>query len=138
MSLQLPRERSSVPLTRHVIRSSMAELGVDPADAADVELVVSEACANVINHSGPGDAYEVSVAIAPVACHIRVVDIGRGFDHQTLCPPRMPENDAEHGRGIALMYALADQVSFDSEPERGTVVHLVKQLHFDSSAPAHF
>lgn len=137
LSLQLPRDRLSVPITRHVVRSSMREIGVVPADAHAVELAVGEACANVINHSGPGDAYEVSVAIAPVTCHIRVVDIGRGFDHHVLSPPEMAGVDAEHGRGVALMHALVDQVRFESEPERGTVVHLVKRLHFEDTALAH-
>jgi serine/threonine-protein kinase RsbW len=73
----------------------------------------------------------VSVTLGPTACHIRAVDIGRGFDHRALSPPEMADLDAEHGRGVALMHALVDQVRFDSEPEQGTVVHLVKLLHFD-------
>jgi serine/threonine-protein kinase RsbW len=114
----------------------MREVGVVAEDADAVELAVSEACANVVAHSGPGDAYEVAVTVGPATCHIRVVDVGRGFDHRALRGPGMAEVDAEHGRGVALMHALVDQVRFESEPERGTVVHLVKQLHFDDEVPA--
>lgn len=135
--MMLPRDRVSVPVTRHLVRSAMDEVGVEAEDADSVELAVTEACANVINHSGPGDAYDVEVAINLDACHIRVVDVGRGFDHESLRPPTMATIDAEHGRGMALMDALVDQVRFESRPEQGTVVHLVKSLRFHAEAPAH-
>jgi serine/threonine-protein kinase RsbW len=114
---------------------AMREVGVVEGHLHDVELAVTEACTNVIDHSGPGDAYEVAITLGPTACHIRVIDIGRGFDHQALSP-QMADLDAEHGRGVGLMHALVDQVHFESEPELGTVVHLVKQLEFDDSTPA--
>ena len=136
LSLQLPRDRLSVPVTRHLIRAAMKEVGVLSEDADAVELAVTEACANVIDHSGPGDAYEVKVSIGTSACHIRVVDVGRGFDHAALSLPSMADANSEHGRGVALMHALVDQVRFESEPEQGTVVHLVKSLRFDESATA--
>jgi hypothetical protein len=34
------------------------------------------------------------------------------------------------------MNALVDNVGFDSDPEQGTVVHLVKRLHFDDTNPS--
>lgn len=136
LSLQLPRDRLSVPVTRHLVRSAMKEVGVVTEDADAVELAVTEACANVIDHSGPGDAYDVMVSIGTAACHIRVVDVGRGFDHAALSVPSMAATDSEHGRGVALMHALVDQVRFESVPEQGTVVHLVKHLRFDDSATA--
>lgn len=137
LSLQLPRDRLSVPITRHLIRAAMDEIGVVADDADAVDLALTEACANVIDHSGPGDAYDVAVSMIPSACHIRVIDVGRGFDHQALSLSRMAGDDAEHGRGLTLMRALVDQVRFDSEPERGTVVHLVKGLTFEASAAAY-
>ncbi len=136
LSLQLPRDRLSVPVTRHLIRAAMKEVGVLEDDGDAVELAVTEACANVIDHSGPGDAYGVAVTIGPSSCHIRVVDIGRGFDHSALSSRGMAGHDAEHGRGVALMHALVDQVRFESRPEHGTVVHLVKLLHFDETSTA--
>jgi serine/threonine-protein kinase RsbW len=134
LSLQLPRDRLSVPVTRHLVGAALREVGVITEDIDDVELALSEACANVIDHSGPGDIYEVAVTVAPTACHIRVIDLGHGFDHHALSP-QMAALDAEHGRGVALMHALVDQVRFESQPEQGTVVHLVKNLRFDDNLP---
>lgn len=135
LSLQLPRDRLSVPVARHLVAAAMDEVGVVPEDGEAVKLAMTEACANVIDHSGPGDVYDLAVTLGPTACHIRVVDVGRGFDHAALAMD-MATVDAEHGRGVALMHALVDQVRFESEPEQGTVVHLVKRLRFDDSAPA--
>jgi serine/threonine-protein kinase RsbW len=135
LSMQLPRDVLSVPVTRHMVRAAMRETGVVREDSDDVELAVTEACANVIDHSGPGDAYEVTFTLRSGVCHIRVIDVGRGFDHASLSSPRMADDQAEHGRGVALMHALVDQVHFESEPERGTVVHLVKSLRFDGGSP---
>lgn|GEM_PF-519508 len=135
LALQLPRDRLSVPIVRHLARQMLAEVGVVEEQSGDVQLAVTEACANVVEHSGPGDAYEVSVTVGPALCEIRVVDIGRGFDHESLLD-RMAEPSAERGRGVALMEALMDQVLFESRPERGTVVHLVKRLRFDDDSAA--
>lgn len=136
LSLRLPRDKRSVPVTRHLVKAALDELGVIGEDGDAVQLAVTEACTNVIDHSGPGDAYDVVVTIDHAACHIRVVDVGRGFDHQALTFSPEAAGDAEHGRGVALMHVLVDQVRFESEPEQGTVVHLVKALHFDRNADA--
>jgi anti-sigma regulatory factor (Ser/Thr protein kinase) len=135
LSLRLPRDRLSVPIVRHLIHDALDEVGVVADDASDVELALAEACGNVLTHSGPGDAYDVSVTIAPTQCDIRIIDIGHGFDFRSLSDQMSP-SDAESGRGIALMKAVMDQVRFLSEPERGTIVHLVKRLRFDDSVPA--
>ncbi len=135
LTLRLPRDQLSVPVGRHLTSHALAEVGVLEAVADDVELALAEACANVVAHSGPGDVYDVTITIGPQTCEIRVTDIGRGFDHASLSR-EMARADAESGRGVALMHALMDQVRFTSEPEQGTVVHLVKRLEFDDDRPA--
>ena len=134
LSLRLPRDRLSVPVVRHLAEYALLEVGAHSTDAHDVELALSEACANVLNHAGPGDVYDVDVIIGPYNCVIRVIDVGQGFD--SSAPPAMPGHDAESGRGVGLMHAVMDQVKLTSEPDRGTVVQLVKSLNFNADAPA--
>jgi serine/threonine-protein kinase RsbW len=134
LSLQLPRDRLSVSVLRHLVTDVLAEVGVLDEDRGDVEVAVTEAATNVIEHSGAGDAYEVNVTIGPALAELRVVDVGRGFDHVLLSDNVAGPQD-ERGRGLTLMHALVDQVRLISEPERGTIVHLVKRLRFDDSAP---
>jgi serine/threonine-protein kinase RsbW len=133
LSLRLPRDRLSVPVVRHLTQDALSDIGADPSDSHDIELALAEACANVLDHAGPGDAYDVDVIIGPYNCVIRVVNVGQGFDTQDA--PPMADPDAEAGRGVPLMRQLMDGVRVTSEPERGTVVQLVKNLRFDEDAP---
>ena len=82
LSLQLPRDHVSIALLRHLVRVLLAEVGAVDEDRRDVELAVSEAAANVVDHSGGEDAYEVAVTLGPELAELRVVDLGKGFDHE--------------------------------------------------------
>lgn len=125
-SLCLPRDRASVPVVRHMIRSSLSRLGVEQECLDDMEVAVTEACSNVLLHAqGNEDEYEVTVEINDALCEIRVSDKGGGFDQSSL---EESHPGAESGRGIQLMRALVDNVHFLSRPEAGTIVHLVKNL----------
>jgi serine/threonine-protein kinase RsbW len=139
LSLCLPRDALTVPVIRRLVRHALDLVGVLPDISADIEVALSEACANVLDHAGPGDAYDVSVKITPGWCELRVIDIGHGFDHALLAAREMSDEaglSAEGGRGLGLMHALVDHIEFTSVPEAGTLVRLVKQLAFDESAPA--
>src|SRR5438128_1856065 len=120
--LSLPRDGLSIPVARHICRSSLAEVGVKRDCASDIEVALTEACTNVLDHSGPGEEYEVHLGVQDDLCTIKVVDTGRGFDTETL--EGLPEESAEAGRGLVLMRALVDRALFTSRPEAGTVVHL--------------
>jgi len=134
LALELPRDSSTVPLVRHLTEHALWEIGVKRACVADVELAVTEACANVVEHASGDDVYSVEVAVTPDECEIRVIDTGRGFDFESLDHGE-PSTEADRGRGIALMKMLVDNIDFRSEPERGTIVHLVKSLEFDGHTP---
>lgn len=135
LSLTLPRDEVTVPVARHVVRSSMREIGVDRDTVSDLEIALAEACTNVLDHSGPGDEYVVSLSVEPTTAVLRVVDRGRGFDFGAMSGLD-PSATADRGRGVALMRALVDRVKFTSVPEDGTVVHLEKGLALDVDTPA--
>ena len=128
MSLLLPRDELSVPVARHLAAGAMEELGVAQACADDIQVALTEACTNVILHSGPGDAYEIAVDVDTESCVIRVIDRGVGFDTGEGRPEA--DDSSESGRGMGLMHALVDQVMFESRPEAGTIVHLEKTLEY--------
>ncbi len=132
LSVFLPRDRATIPVSRHIVRDALREIGVAEDCAHDVSIAQSEACTNVVDHSGPGDEYEVSVEIDGDRCTIRVVDTGRGFDEGAVEDGATA--DSERGRGIQLMKALVDRVHFRSDAGAGTAVHLEKTLHFREDA----
>lgn len=107
----------------------MMNLGIDRRCVEDVEIVVTEACTNVLKHAQDdcGD-YEVEVCIRRERADIKIKDRGRGFDQRSLSEAKALDPTEEGGRGILLMRALVDRVEFLSEPESGTIVHLTKSL----------
>ena len=134
-SLYLPRDVGTVPVARRLCVAAMEELGIARACLNDVALAVTEACANVIEHSSDiDDEYEVIVTLNEQICEIQVIDTGRGFDHESLAE-QMADTSAERGRGITLMRALVDKVRFESKPQAGTVVHLVKHVELEEASP---
>jgi serine/threonine-protein kinase RsbW len=82
--LVFPRETISVPVVRRVLGETLDRLGVDEECIADLLLAVTEACTNVLRHSGPGFRYEVTATVGPDSCVLEVVDNGRGFDPAAL------------------------------------------------------
>lgn len=129
LSLVLPRDESSIPVVRHICAKALQEICTAPDTVSDIEIALTEACANVVEHSGPGDDYGVEVSINDETCVIRVIDHGHGLVGE-LDPEAPVDLHAEGGRGVRLMRALVDRVHFESKPQAGTVVSLEKRLVF--------
>lgn len=133
LGLTLPSETSTVPLVRHILQFTLTQFGVEPECVGDVMLAVTEACANVVEHADGEDEYQIEVSVDDARCEIRVIDTGHGFDQAVAA--EMPGHEAERGRGLLLMRSLMDTLSFDSEPDTGTVVRLTKKLRFAARRP---
>jgi serine/threonine-protein kinase RsbW len=128
LTICLPRDSDSIPVSRHVVRDALRQVGVTEECIADVTLAQTEACANVVEHSGSADKYEVTLRLLGDWCVISVTDTGRGFDSSGKVVSA--RELGERGRGIALMQALVDNMQFVSRPGEGTTVYLKKSLEF--------
>ena len=146
MVLYLPRDAASVPVSRQVLDGCLQTLGVTPDTRNDIALALSEACANVIQHAGPADEYEVLAAASNGRCVIEVVNTahrdapdpsaGRGADGQPFTPPAGPLSPtAEHGRGLQIIDAVVDNVRLTRSTSDGTTVHFEKELEWLPGAP---
>jgi serine/threonine-protein kinase RsbW len=109
---------------------------VDGSEAG-IEMALHEALANAVVHGNRED----SDKLVEIACHcsidgevsITVRDQGQGFDSDAIPDPTAPENQmSNHGRGIYIMRALMDEISFD---EGGVVVRMRKKAN--ASADQH-
>ena len=58
LTLALPRDEYSVPVARRVLSRSLEVLGVDEVVVADIELALTEACTNVLDHAADTDEYD--------------------------------------------------------------------------------
>jgi serine/threonine-protein kinase RsbW len=133
LALTLPRDEQTVPVARHIVRNAMDQVGVEADCVYDFELAMSEACTNVLLHSGPGDQYVVRLDVDDRVGRIRVIDVGHGVDSARLRAGE-PLPEAERGRGLGLMQAMVDRVQFTTRPEAGTIVTLEKALSYRDGA----
>lgn len=133
--LFLPRDAASVPVTRQILDNCLDILGVVADTRTDIALALSEACANVILHAGPGDEYEVKARALDGRCVIEVENTsGTAL---TLAPAEQPVPPmAEHGRGLSIINAVADNLQLTGNGRKGiTTVHFEKSLRYLPGTP---
>jgi serine/threonine-protein kinase RsbW len=144
MVLYLPRDAVSVPICRQVLNGCLETLGVTPDTRADIALALSEACANVVLHAGPGEEYEVQVSAKDRKCAIEVVNAG-SLDIGPTPDGRRPAGEpvagfpltdqpvpatAERGRGLRIIDAVAENLQLTGNQRHGTTVHFEKTLEW--------
>ena len=143
MVLHLPRDAESVPVSRQVLDGCLRTLGVTADTRADIALALSEACANVILHAGADDEYQVQVSARNGQCAIEVINGGTGNGNEPGGEPAdeiaLPSDPvpitAEHGRGLKIIDAVADNMQLTSDERQGTTVHFEKTLQWVPGAP---
>jgi serine/threonine-protein kinase RsbW len=137
VALSLPRDVASVPVSRQVLDSCLETLGVTPDTRNDIALALSEACANVVLHAGPGDDYTVTAATRAGRCIIEVVDNGYRAGPGSVMRPRGQVGTlAENGRGLQIIDAVADDLTLSGDSFSGTTVHFEKKLDWLPGAAA--
>ena len=126
-SVRLPVDAQSVPLVRGLVRQALQYLGVAATGIDEVLLALSEACANVVQHAGEREEYQVDVTIDDHVCRIAVLDDGEGFDVESAAAAR-PASPFEGGRGLGLMQSLVDRLDFRHTEDGRHGGHLEKRL----------
>ena len=131
IQLVIPSEVRLVDLV-HEVSQKLAELaGFSPDDALNVGLAVREAVINAILHGNKNDpSRNVDIRLdLPEAggIQVKIRDQGDGFDPEATPDP----TDDEHvlnasGRGILMIRAFVDNVTFRFEEGRGTEITMVK------------
>jgi serine/threonine-protein kinase RsbW len=129
MVLYLPRDAATVPVSRQVLDGCLDTLGVTAETRIDIALALSEACANVVLHAGPGDEYEVVASAREGRCVIEVINTGDGAG--VIAPVGgMVPTTAEHGRGLKIMDAVVDNLRLTGDGREKTTVHFEKELEW--------
>jgi serine/threonine-protein kinase RsbW len=112
------------------IRLFMPRFGISKDIEDEIEIAISEALANAVIHGN----HENAEKNVDVTCRcsldgevlIIVRDHGTGFESSAVPDPTEPERLLlTSGRGLHLMTALMDEVSFE---ENGTVVRMRKRV----------
>ena len=128
-SLSLASTVESVDRAEQMADEWAAELGFDEDERSRISMAVREAVVNAVYHGNaydPGKKVTVGFETNNTGLTVRISDQGSGLDPETIPDPLAPENLlSNHGRGIFIMRAFMDEVSFrDLHP--GTEIILVK------------
>jgi serine/threonine-protein kinase RsbW len=117
-----PALPSALYEVRKFVRREAEAAALSADGVNDLVLAVSEACANVVLHSGSED---IEVTLRPADDCLEVVIRDRGVFIRRV---PIPELDKTRGHGIPLMMALMDEVgvSEGTDHKPGTTVRLVK------------
>ena len=133
-TLQVPSSTGNLAMIRDFVNSVGEQAGMSPAEVAQLELAVDEACANVIEHAyGHDTTKEVSVraTIDGDKMEIDVTDTGQGFDPtavEQLELERLVSDRKTGGLGMRLMKTLMDEVHYEIIPGKKNELRMIKRL----------
>lgn len=106
----------------------VADYGYDESEAFAIKLALEEGLNNAIRHGNGCDrckTVEICCAISDSEVTITIRDEGPGFNPDTLPDPTTAENlEKPNGRGVMLMRAYMDEVSFNNS---GNQVCMIKR-----------
>lgn len=118
---------------RVAVAAFMTQLNPTLEEVADVKTAVSEAVTNAIIHG-----YEKKVEKIRIHCHLKeqviyieVQDYGKGIENvkQAMEPMYTSKPELERsGMGFSFMEAFMDEISVESEPEKGTLVKMQRKI----------
>ena len=126
LELRIPADTRFVAVVRRGVRNLAESVGFTGEDVSDMELAVSEAVTNSVEHGTPdGECGVVVKCHASRECVVVEVEDRSSADAFPACPPA-PGPAGERGRGVLMMHRLMDECE-GTRTETGTKVRMAKQ-----------
>lgn len=134
LDIKVPKETCYLGLIGQIGESmarALQRFGGDREELAyHINLVLTEAMANAIQHAGKTgmeSEVRITISLARKNLTIKVYDKGQGFDIYAL---EAPDDSAlpEHGRGIFIIRTIMDRVTY-RKLKSGHVLIMEKTLH---------
>lgn len=118
-------------LARVTAASFCTQLNPTLEEIADLKTAVSEAVTNCIIHGyeGKGGKIEMHLAYKDQELYVDIIDHGVGICdvEKAMEPMYTSKTDKDRsGMGFTFMEAFMDELSVESEVEKGTAVHMKK------------
>jgi len=129
-AMTIPSRVECIDDVRRWVSARAAEAHASSEAVADIELALTEALANVIEHGYGGDASQeirVEAEAAAGAFRVAVRDWGHAADPDSF-RRRDLDDPGEGGYGVYLIEGLMDDVQREPQPDGGTLLTLVKRL----------
>jgi anti-sigma regulatory factor (Ser/Thr protein kinase) len=128
-TLQIPSKYEAIDEARRWVTERLKAAGFEDDPVGEVELALTEALANVIEHGYGGDGsgqIELTIDDLPDKLTVRVRDWGRSADEASF-ERRELDDPGEGGYGVYLMEQLMDDVTREAQPDGGTLLTMIKQ-----------
>ncbi len=119
------------------IRNFVAEIarqgGFNDRENYSIQLATDEAASNIIEHAYAGVSdgeIEITCEMNENQLTIVMRDHGKSFDLDSVRPPNLKADLSERkigGLGVYLMHKLMDNVRYESEPDGGNKLTLIKR-----------
>lgn len=96
------------------------------------QLALIEGFTNAVRHAHAGLPLEIpvriEVSVSDRTIDIRIWDRGPGFDLASMLRHKISVSnpDSEGGRGLKIMYLVADRLTYEPAPDQGNCLHLYK------------
>lgn len=120
VALRLPARSFYISVARAATKAFSALLPFANDERGAIELAVGEACDNAVRYSDDdAEHFDMRLCVAEDSLIIEISNVGGGFVPDG--PAVMPDAFAEHGRGLALMEHLMDEVEYLPGKDRTTV-----------------
>lgn len=113
---------------RRWVAARVRAAGFGDDSVGELELALTEALANVIEHGyggEPGEEIRVDITLDDERLHVRIRDWGRPSDPAKF-GRRDLDDPGEGGYGVYLMEQLMDDVTREPQPDGGTLLTLTK------------
>ncbi|MEY2873837.1 MAG: hypothetical protein RLZZ373_1208 [Pseudomonadota bacterium] len=130
----LPAVAASLHAWKAALDALCRRAGVSDAVRADLQVVLDEACANVVKHAyppGQPGALRLTLRHLPAAIEITLTDQGRPFNPLAQPTPDLSlswEDRPLGGLGIHLIRQMTDHQSYRHTDAEGNRLSLVKDL----------
>jgi serine/threonine-protein kinase RsbW len=132
ISQKFPGCYQSLAKIAELVRCACAQTGFDSCTTYSVETAVDEACSNIIEHAYGGED------IGDIQCTYRIEEKGLVIILQdtgcTFNPDDVPSANLQtplkrlknQGLGLYFIHKIMDEVHFESSPETGNSLTLIK------------
>ncbi|HEX5137165.1 MAG TPA: ATP-binding protein [Planctomycetota bacterium] len=126
----IPSDVSYLEPIRTLIREIAALAGLHRDAASEVELAVTEGCANVIRHcycNSDREPIDLTFAFAAGVFEVRIDDYGKFVDPSRI-KSRPLDEVRPGGLGVHLMQKVMDEVTYTKNSWGGTSLTMRKRL----------
>lgn len=119
---------------REFVGQAARQVGFSDKEIYAIQLAADEASSNIIEHAYAGitgGKLEIDITTTDNSLKIVMRDRGKSFNPASVPEPNVKADLSDRkigGLGMYLMRKLMDEVSYDSTPENGNILTMIKRL----------